>query len=140
MKSAISARRCATGAFILPSLLLLLSGDRAIAQEGGSVNPFHERSPDSETSRSGPPAASANMPVTGPSDTEVMQPDRSVLNQQTTPTFPLEEPLNPDKYICGRGDTFELNFWGRQNFKLRVAVDLEGRTFIPRIGYVAISG
>src|SRR5439155_24235227 len=56
------------------------------------------------------------------------------------PTFPLEEPLDPAKYICGRGDTFELNFWGAQNFKLRVTVDIEGRTFIPKVGYVEVVG
>ncbi len=60
--------------------------------------------------------------------------------QVMTPTFPLEEPLDPKKYVCGRGDMFELNFWGQQNFRIRATVDLEGRTFISKIGYVDIVG
>jgi protein involved in polysaccharide export with SLBB domain len=91
-----------------------------------------------------PPASSTApavpMQVNLPQDTEVVQAERPVINPGGVPTLPLEEPLDPDKYICGRGDVFELNFWGRQNFKLRVTVDLEGRTFISKVGYVDIVG
>src|SRR6266446_9494425 len=89
-----------------------------------------------------PSSGAANVPmsVAVPSDTEVVQAERPVINPTVVPTLPLEEPLDPDKYICGRGDVFELNFWGRQNFKLRVTVDMEGRTFISKVGYVAIVG
>src|SRR5258708_31142518 len=80
------------------------------------------------------------MSVAVPSDTEVVQAERPVINPSAVSTLPLEEPIDPDKYICGRGDVFELNFWGRQNFKLRVTVDLEGRTFISKAGYVDIAG
>ena len=80
------------------------------------------------------------MQVALPQDTEVVQAERPVINPGGVPTLPLEEPLDPDKYICGRGDIFELNFWGRQNFKLRMTVDLEGRAFISKVGYVAIVG
>ena len=80
------------------------------------------------------------MPVQAPSDPEVLSAERPALNPGGVPTFPLEEPLDADQYICGRGDVFELNFWGVQNFKLRVTVDLEGRTFISKVGYVDISG
>jgi protein involved in polysaccharide export with SLBB domain len=85
-------------------------------------------------------AASVPMSVAVPSDTEVLQAERPVINPYAVSTLPLEEPLDPDKYICGRGDVFELNFWGRQNFKLRVTVDMEGRTFISKVGYVEIVG
>src|SRR5262245_10036728 len=40
----------------------------------------------------------------------------------TVPPVPIEESLDPSLYICGRGDVFELNFWGRQNFRNRVTV------------------
>src|SRR5712671_217898 len=86
------------------------------------------------------PAAAVPMEVAVPQDTEVLQAERPVINPGGVPTLPLEEPLDPDKYICGRGDLFELNFWGRQNFKLRMTVDLEGRAFISKVGYVAIVG
>lgn len=85
-------------------------------------------------------AATVPMSVTGPSDPEVLQAERPATNPYVVPILPLEEPLDPDKYICGRGDLFELNFWGRQNFKLRVTVDTEGRTFISKVGYVEIVG
>src|SRR5205085_10136660 len=85
-------------------------------------------------------AGTVPMSVAAPSDTEVVQAERPVVNPTGVPTLPLEEPLDPDKYICGRGDIFELNFWGRQNFKLRMTVDLEGRAFISKVGYVAIVG
>src|SRR5438132_5124361 len=85
-------------------------------------------------------AATVPMSVAVPSDTEVVQAERPVINPSPVSTLPLEEPLDPDKYICGRGDVFELNFWGRQNFKLRVTVDMEGRTFISKVGYVDIVG
>jgi len=87
-----------------------------------------------------PSAPIVPMSVAVPSDTEVVQAERPVINPSGVSTLPLEEPLDPDKYICGRGDVFELNFWGRQNFKLRVTVDMEGRTFISKVGYVDIVG
>lgn len=81
-----------------------------------------------------------NIPVRGPADTEVVRGERGVINAPANPVIPVEEPLDPEQYICGRGDTFDLNFWGQQNFKLRITVDIEGRTFIPKIGYVDLVG
>lgn len=94
------------------------------------------------TDISAPAAASVgiSMPITVPMDTEVVQAERSVINPPAAPVLPLEQPLDPDAYICGRGDVLELNFWGAQNFKLRVTVDAEGRTFISKVGYVEIVG
>jgi polysaccharide export outer membrane protein len=83
------------------------------------------------------------MQVGLPQDTEVFQAERPAVNPAAPtppPALPLEGPIDPDKYICGRGDVLELNFWGRQNFKLRVTVDPEGRTFISKVGYVDIVG
>src|SRR5712664_3718408 len=88
----------------------------------------------------GEPGTSAPAAAVPMQDAEVLQAERPVINPGGVPTLPLEEPLDPDKYICGRGDLFELNFWGRQNFKLRMTVDLEGRAFISKVGYVDIVG
>jgi protein involved in polysaccharide export with SLBB domain len=52
----------------------------------------------------------------------------------------LDAPVDPDAYVCGPGDVVELNFWGLQNFKLRTTVDLEGRAFVPRVGYFELRG
>lgn len=54
--------------------------------------------------------------------------------------LPLEEPLDPDAYVCGAGDTFELRFWGKQNLSITVTADLEGNTFIPKVGKVRVAG
>jgi protein involved in polysaccharide export with SLBB domain len=53
---------------------------------------------------------------------------------------PVDEPLDPDRYVCGPGDVLEVNSWGLQRFKMRVAIDLEGRAFVDRIGYLPLQG
>jgi protein involved in polysaccharide export with SLBB domain len=62
------------------------------------------------------------------------------LRRPELPAVALEAPIDPAAYTCGPGDLFELNFWGREELQLRVTVDLEGRVFIPRIGYFPASG
>jgi protein involved in polysaccharide export with SLBB domain len=71
--------------------------------------------------------------------TEVLAAEASATSS-ITPPVSLEQPIDPDKYVCGPGDVFELNFWGPQNFRVRMSADLEGRTFISKVGYVAVSG
>jgi protein involved in polysaccharide export with SLBB domain len=53
---------------------------------------------------------------------------------------PIDEPLDPDKYILGPGDLMELNFWGVQNFRVRLKIDMEGRAFVPKVGYFQLQG
>jgi protein involved in polysaccharide export with SLBB domain len=53
---------------------------------------------------------------------------------------PVDEPLDPERYVLGPGDVLELHFWGVENFRLRVAVDLEGRAFVPKVGYLSLQG
>ncbi|HEY3354188.1 MAG TPA: SLBB domain-containing protein, partial [Polyangia bacterium] len=75
---------------------------------------------------------------TGAEAAETAEP--GVPQPVTGQPVPLEEPLDPETYICGRGDIFELYFWGRQNFTLRVPVGLTGRMFIWRVGNVEVAG
>ncbi len=56
------------------------------------------------------------------------------------PLPPLDQPIDPATYVLGPGDQLEINLWGLQNLKLPAVVDLEGRTFIPRIGYLTLAG
>ena len=79
------------------------------------------------------------VPVDMPGTTEVMGAENAASSTAPAPVA-LEQPINPDQYICGSGDTFELNFWGQQNFRLKVAADLEGRMFISKVGFVAVAG
>jgi protein involved in polysaccharide export with SLBB domain len=81
----------------------------------------------------------AKIPVTGPGNPEVMGAE-AAASSTPPPPISIESPIDPEAYICGPGDVFELNFWGQQNFRLRIAVDLEGRTFISKVGFVAVAG
>jgi len=83
--------------------------------------------------------AEAKIPVTGPGNPEVMGAETTASSAPPAP-ISIEHPIDPDQYVCGPGDVFELNFWGQQNFRLKIAVDLEGRTFISKVGYVVVAG
>jgi protein involved in polysaccharide export with SLBB domain len=81
------------------------------------------------------------IPIQAPTSTEVLQePERRVLPPMEEKAPALEGPIDPDQYICGRGDVFDINVWARQNFKLRVTADMEGVVFIPKVGAVRIDG
>lgn len=60
--------------------------------------------------------------------------------QQQGASQPLDEPLDPERYILGPGDVLALHFWGIENFRLRVTVDLEGRAFVAKIGFLTLKG
>lgn len=60
-------------------------------------------------------------------------------DQQAEKSLPLEEPIDPEKYFCGPGDEFQLNFWGRQNTSFQFLIDPSGRAFVPRVGYVQMA-
>jgi protein involved in polysaccharide export with SLBB domain len=53
---------------------------------------------------------------------------------------PVDEPIDPARYVLGPNDVLELHFWGVENFRLRVPVDLEGRAFVPKVGYLQLQG
>ncbi|MEO8844857.1 MAG: polysaccharide biosynthesis/export family protein, partial [Kofleriaceae bacterium] len=73
------------------------------------------------------------------SSAELMGAEGTGVTSSAAP-LALEHPIDPDTYICGPGDVLELNFWGQQNFRLRIAIDLEGRTFISKVGFVPVAG
>ncbi|HEX8108773.1 MAG TPA: SLBB domain-containing protein [Kofleriaceae bacterium] len=56
------------------------------------------------------------------------------------PPLSIEHPIDPETYVCGPGDVFELDFWGSQNLQLKLTTDLEGRAFIPRVGFIPVAG
>jgi len=75
-----------------------------------------------------------------PSGTEVIRNERNPLSVGGPPVPALDETVDPDQYVCGPGDVIELNFWGVQNFRLSVSVDVEGRAFVPKVGYFVLTG
>lgn len=71
-------------------------------------------------------------------DPDAARAERAAAPQAPAPA--VDEPLDPDRYVCGPGDVLELNFWGVQTFKLRATVDLEGRAYVARVGYLQLGG
>jgi protein involved in polysaccharide export with SLBB domain len=78
------------------------------------------------------------MPIAGPNQETLSGDD--VGRSSSVPSIPLEGPIDPNNYVCGPGDRFELTFWGKQNFRLQLAADFEGRVFISKIGFVNVTG
>jgi protein involved in polysaccharide export with SLBB domain len=98
-----------------------------------------QRIPAAEMPSDSGSSGTIRIPVTMPQGTEVMGAETAATSSKAAP-IPMDQPIDADAYICGPGDQFELNFWGGQNFRLRIAADLEGRTFISKVGYVPIAG
>ena len=94
-----------------------------------------------ETSRRGglfdAPSPTPREPFPAP---EEGRPERPAVTTAVQPPTPIDEPLDPDRYVCGPGDVLELNFWGVQNFRQRVTIDLEGRAFVAKVGYLNLLG
>jgi polysaccharide biosynthesis/export protein len=86
-----------------------------------------------------PNGAGTKIPVTSPGATEVMDAENTATSSSAA-AVALEQPIDATAYTCGPGDTFELNFWGQQNFRLKIAADLEGRMFISKVGFVSVAG
>jgi polysaccharide export outer membrane protein len=96
-----------------------------------------ERTPASSNPSSGP---GVEMPLTLPTDTEVVEPGKAHDDKGAPASIALEAPIDPTTYVCGPGDGFELDFWGQQNFQIRLGVDVEGRAFIAKLGHVKVAG
>lgn len=82
--------------------------------------------------------AGLKIPVTA-GDAEVLT-AVTTANATAAAAVPLEEPINAATYVCGPGDIFEVNFWGQQNFRLRISADVEGRVFISKVGFIDVAG
>jgi len=86
------------------------------------------------------PFGATQPPFTTPGAVDASRTDRPLGTPGTSTATPVDEPLDPDRYILGPGDVLELHFWGVENFRLRVVVDLEGRAFVPKVGYLVVRG
>jgi protein involved in polysaccharide export with SLBB domain len=78
--------------------------------------------------------------ATTPGEPDGVRADRPAVPGAIPAATPVDEPVDPDRYILGPGDVLELHFWGIENFRLRVTTDLEGRAFIPKVGYLVLRG
>lgn len=100
---------------------------------------FAQPMPVPEMPRDTTASGTISIPISMPTRTEVIGSEATATSQPAPPVA-MEQPIDPVAYTCGPGDQFELNFWGGQNFRLRFAADLEGRTFISKVGYVDVAG
>jgi len=117
--------------FVVTATISVLS-PRAWAQQ-----PFPIPEGSTAEAKAGHPSGT-KIPVE-PIEAESMSAEKEATST-IAPSISLEEPIDPHNYICGPGDVLELNFWGQQNFRLKMAIDLEGRAFISKIGFVAVAG
>ena len=86
-------------------------------------------------------AQSASQPLAPQFQQQAAEQQRTQdRTQQQVVSQPVDEPLDPERYILGPGDVLELHFWGVENFRLRVVVDLEGRAFVAKVGYLTLKG
>ncbi len=113
---------------ILVGVALLCSASRA-----GLAQPFSDPTSPRDV------AGTTRIPVAAPDD-EVLDGLDTHGREAPPAAISIEHPIDPATYVCGPGDVFELNFWGRQNFRLRLVADPEGRAFISKVGYVDVAG
>lgn len=123
--------------FVVGIVALVAAVNVALAQ------PFTTTELPATEPRAGSGSATTRMPVNvNLPDPEPDQDAVEVVPPQVVPppvVVSLEQPIDPDHYVCGAGDVLELNFWGQQNLRLKLTIDLEGRVFIPKVGYVAVA-
>ncbi len=59
---------------------------------------------------------------------------------EPTSFMPSENAAVPDTYLIGRGDTLNINFYGKESENYEVVVDREGRISIPNLSPVQVAG
>jgi len=79
------------------------------------------------------------IPVTMRGTNEILGAE-ATATPAVPPPLAIDAPIDPTTYVCGPGDLFELNFWGKQNLRVQFAADLQGQGFISKVGYVPIAG
>lgn len=62
------------------------------------------------------------------------------LISPTLPMVPLEQAVDPAKYVVGPSDVFSVNVWLGTGFSFRSAVTPEGSLIIPTVGEVRVAG
>jgi polysaccharide biosynthesis/export protein len=125
--------------FLLAPVVVMLA--LCAAGAPASAQPISAQVTGSDPLPPNPSGGSSNtrIPIAMPGNTEVMEAETEGHSTNTA-GISLEQPIDPELYICGPGDQFELNFWGQQNFRLRFAANLEGKAFISKVGFVGVNG
>lgn len=118
-----------------------LRGPQREADDGNDRNDGTRSLEDDPETFGAPPSAS---PLFAPPEarerTRDSEQDRASPAAAGALSSAIDQPVDPDLYVCGPGDVFQLNFWGLANMNVRVTVDVEGRAFVPKVGYVDLNG
>lgn len=61
---------------------------------------------------------------------------QQLKNIVPTETEPLEAAIDPEKYIIGPGDLFQINIWGAVSEEHQVRISPENKMIIPNVGEV----
>jgi len=107
-------------------------------QQPGSQGAFGTTTPFGTTQQPG--TGSPFTPGGAPTDQDTLRVEQPKIPQPSSTATPVDEPIDPGKYVLGPNDVLELHFWGVENFRVRVTVDLEGRGFVPKVGYLVLQG
>jgi len=106
-------------------------------QQGQQVDP---RTGQQQPQFQQPGTGSPFTPGGTPTDQDTLRVEQPKIPQPSSTATPVDEPVDPARYILGPNDVLELHFWGVENFRTRVTVDLEGRGFVPKVGYLVLQG
>jgi len=60
------------------------------------------------------------------------------LQQRPIQTFPLEERINPEKYIVGPGDLFNINILTSENLNFNIKINPSGNLMVPGVGVIEL--
>ena len=104
----------------------------SFGRQGGSTDTYGQPGgpTDGSVQLSGPEFQQSTIPGEREITTEQRRPST------TSPALvAIDAPVDPDKYVLAHGDVLELNLWGVQNLSFRATVDVEGRIFVPKVGY-----
>lgn len=120
--------------FVGAVALLLLCTVIAHSQinQQGTMNQTMQSSTNLQSGMSGQPyKINADAP-------ELMSQFSSQNLQQRT--FPVDKAVNPDNYIVGPNDMFNLGIFGYLNQSIPLVVNLEGSLVIPTVGEIRVNG
>ncbi|MBN2092432.1 SLBB domain-containing protein [candidate division KSB1 bacterium] len=62
---------------------------------------------------------------------------QQLKNAVPTETEPLEAAIDPEKYIVGPGDLFQINIWGAISEEHQVRISPENKMIIPNVGEIS---
>lgn len=126
--------------FLLSTQLVLAQKDRGLNLDFNSVSPSTQRTP-----KVGGPSIQYTPPTTDgffQKGRRIFPPNFQAVDMSAGAHLTDYQPGKDvtDEYPVGPGDRFLINFWGKIEDGIIVAINSNGDLFIPRIGVLATGG